>query len=71
MHARISKEQEMQITALASPCPFAKWGMDILGSFSLANAKKKFIIIAVDYFTVWIKVEALVTIITDKVISFL
>lgn len=36
--------------------------MDILGPFPLALGKLKFLIVLVDYFIKWIKVEALVKI---------
>ncbi|KAL2228596.1 UNVERIFIED_CONTAM: Retrovirus-related Pol polyprotein from transposon 17.6 [Sesamum indicum] len=32
-------------------CPFDQWGIDIVGSFSPAQAQKKFIIAAVEYFS--------------------
>ncbi|KAL0444301.1 UNVERIFIED_CONTAM: hypothetical protein Slati_2152800 [Sesamum latifolium] len=32
-------------------CPFEQWGINILGSFPPATAQKKFIIMAVEYFT--------------------
>ncbi|KAK3008069.1 hypothetical protein RJ639_013512 [Escallonia herrerae] len=38
------------------------WGMDILGPFPLASAQRKFVIVAIDYFTKWVEVEALATI---------
>ncbi|KAL0386440.1 UNVERIFIED_CONTAM: hypothetical protein Slati_4602200 [Sesamum latifolium] len=40
-------------------CPFDQWGIDILGPFPLAVAQKKFIVVAVEYFTKWVEAEAL------------
>lgn len=47
------------------------WGMDILGPFPVATAKKKFLIMAIDYFTKWIEVNSLAKIITKQVVQFL
>ncbi|KAL0411713.1 UNVERIFIED_CONTAM: Retrovirus-related Pol polyprotein from transposon gypsy [Sesamum latifolium] len=32
-------------------CPFDQWGIDILGPFSQAATQKKFIVVAIEYFT--------------------
>lgn len=45
--------------------------MEILGLFPLANRNRKFIILVVDYFSIWVKAKALAIITTDKIISFL
>ncbi|CAN1318888.1 Pol polyprotein (Fragment) [Linum perenne] len=46
------------LQANVSPWPFAKLGMDILGPFPEASGKRKFLIVAVDYFTKWVEAEA-------------
>ncbi|RDX96119.1 gag-pol, partial [Mucuna pruriens] len=56
---------------MASPWPFCRWGVDILGSFPLAPGQIKFLIVAVDYFTKWIEAEPIATIPTKKVKKFL
>ncbi|XP_073051360.1 uncharacterized protein [Primulina eburnea] len=40
-------------------CPFDQWGMDIVGPFSVARAQKKFLLVAVDYFSKWVEAEPL------------
>ncbi|KAK3027190.1 hypothetical protein RJ639_042456 [Escallonia herrerae] len=55
---------------MRSPIPFAMWGMDILGPFPLAFAQHKFVIVAIDYFTKWVEVEALATIMKKKCEDF-
>ena len=55
------------LTSLSEPYPFARWGIDILGPFPQAQGQKKFIIVAIDYFTKWIEAEATAQI-TDRVI---
>lgn len=44
--------------------------MDILGPFTKAIGKRKFVLVVVDYFTKWVEVEALVEITTNKVLYF-
>ncbi|XP_056695741.1 uncharacterized protein [Spinacia oleracea] len=42
---------------ILNPIPFAQWGMDIVGPFPMAAGGRKFLIVAVDYFTKWIEAE--------------
>ncbi|VFQ73394.1 unnamed protein product [Cuscuta campestris] len=42
--------------------PFARFGIDIIGAFSVAQGGKKFVMVAIDYFTKWIEAEAMATI---------
>jgi len=44
--------------------------MDILGPFSPDKGQVKFLIVAVDYFTKWIKAKLLTTITTQQVQQF-
>jgi len=60
--------QELQ--GIVSPWSFAKWGMDILDPFPLGRGQTKFMIVAVDYFTIWIEVEALTKITAQQVQTF-
>ncbi|XP_074353957.1 uncharacterized protein LOC141692898 [Apium graveolens] len=52
------------------PIPFAIWGMDILGPFPIASGQRKFIVVAIDYFTKWIEAKALAKITTNKIAQF-
>ncbi|CAL1380475.1 unnamed protein product [Linum trigynum] len=45
--------------------------MDLLGPFPTAKGKRKYIIVAVGYFTKWIEAEALALIIAQQVTRFL
>ena len=60
-----------ELTAIFCPIPFAKWGMDILGPFVLAPGQKRYVLVAVDYFTKWVEAEAVRGIKTKDVISFI
>ncbi|KAK6151566.1 hypothetical protein DH2020_014201 [Rehmannia glutinosa] len=42
---------------MSAPCPFSKWGIDIVGPFPVASGQRKFLIVAVDYFSKWVEAE--------------
>ncbi|VFQ80773.1 unnamed protein product [Cuscuta campestris] len=46
--------------------PFARFGVDIIGAFPVTQGGKKFVIVAIDYFTKWIEAEALANITTQQ-----
>ncbi|KAL2237799.1 UNVERIFIED_CONTAM: Ribonuclease HI [Sesamum indicum] len=52
-------------------CPFDKWGIDIVRPFPPAQAQKKFIIVAVEYFSKWVEAEAVAKISEKEVINFI
>ncbi|GKU93134.1 hypothetical protein SLEP1_g6759 [Rubroshorea leprosula] len=56
--ARIQHQPSNPLHLVTAPWPFAKWGMDILGPFLEAKGKKKYLIVAIDYFTKWVEAEA-------------
>ena len=58
------------MTPIFSPWPLAQWGIDIMGPFPPGKKQLKFIIIAIDYFIKWVKVELVTTITEAKIISF-
>ncbi|VFQ82993.1 unnamed protein product [Cuscuta campestris] len=51
--------------------PFARFGVDIIGAFPIAQGGKKFVIVAIDYFTKWIEAEALANITTQQCKKFI
>ena len=59
------------LTGIHSPVPFAKWDMDILGPYTPASGGRRYIFVAVDYFTKWVEAEAVKGIKTKDVISFI
>jgi transposase InsO family protein len=67
--SRIMKTAPEKLTPLTSLWPFAKWGVDIVGPMPLGKGSRKFLVVAVDYFTKW--VEALAAITTTNITSFL
>ncbi|XP_048493207.1 uncharacterized protein LOC125493742 [Beta vulgaris subsp. vulgaris] len=69
-HGNIYQKSSNYSTLVLFPLPFAKWGMDILGPFPIAAGQKKFVIVAVDYFTKWVEAEAMRDITTNDVKGF-
>ena len=52
------------------PWPFSQWGLDIMGPFPTAVRQLKFLVVGIDYFTKWVKTEALATIMEKNIQSF-
>ena len=59
------------LTNISSPWPFSTWGIDILGTLPSRKRQVKFLLVALDYFTKWVKVEPLAVIIEEKIQSFI
>jgi hypothetical protein len=69
--SRIMKTSLEKLTPLTSPWPFVKWGVDIVGPMPVGKGSRKFLVVAVDYFTKWAEAEVLATITTTNITSFL
>ena len=50
------------LNPISSPWPFAQWGLDILGPFPRATGNRRFVLVAIDYFTKWAEAKALTNI---------
>ena len=50
------------LVCISSPWPFTQWGIDIVGPFPTTPAQKKLLLVATDYFSKWIEVEAFASI---------
>ena len=61
-HALLIHQPVGHLNPISSPLPFAQWGLDILGPFPWATGNRKFVLVAVDYFTKWVEAEALANI---------
>ncbi|GKU99600.1 hypothetical protein SLEP1_g12423 [Rubroshorea leprosula] len=59
------------LSSLTSPWPFAQWGVDLLGRFIKGKEGCTFLVVAVDYFTKWIKAKPLSTTTERKIEEFL
>ncbi|GAV62408.1 rve domain-containing protein/RVT_3 domain-containing protein, partial [Cephalotus follicularis] len=64
-NSNISRRPSQPLTSITAPWPFAQWGMDFVGPLPIATSQRKFLIVAVDYFTKWVEAEPL-AIITEK-----
>jgi len=64
---RLSVEK---LTTISSSWPFAQWGIDIVGLLPQGKGQIKFLLVAIDYFTKWVEVEALTTITETRIRSF-
>ena len=69
--AHVHHQPSTPLTTMHSPLPFATWGMDILGPFPKATGQHKFLLVAVDYFTMWVKAEAVASITKREVRKFI
>jgi ribonuclease HI len=69
--SRIMKTSPEKLTPFTSTWPFAKWGVDIVGPMPVGKGSRKFLVVAVDYFTKWAEAEALATITITNITSFL
>ncbi|KAL2226183.1 UNVERIFIED_CONTAM: Gag-Pol polyprotein [Sesamum indicum] len=70
-YATLIHQPATPMEPLKIACPFDQWGIDIVGPFPLAQAQKKFIIVAVEYFTKWVEAEAVARISEREVINFI
>ncbi|XP_056698721.1 uncharacterized protein [Spinacia oleracea] len=57
--AHLIRRPSQRLTPITSHIPFAKWGMDLLGPYTMAPGGFRYVIVAVDYFTKWVEAEAL------------
>ncbi|GKD27849.1 reverse transcriptase domain-containing protein, partial [Tanacetum coccineum] len=67
---KAARNPQQNLTPITSPWPFYKWGIDIAGPFPEGPCKVKFLIVAIDYFTKWIKAKAVATITGNQVKKF-
>ena len=66
-YGNVQQVPREKMTAITSPWPFAQWGIDIMGPLPQGKRQVKFLLVAIDYFTKWVKVEAPATITEVKV----
>ena len=64
------KQPSEELTPMTAPWPFAQWGLDIMGPFPIGVRQLKFLVVGIDYFTKWVKAEALATIMEKNIRNF-
>lgn len=60
-----------EMIAISSLCPFARWGIDIVGPFIKTKGSNQFLVVVVDYFTKWVDAEPLSKITECEMIHFI
>ena len=61
-HTHLIHQPVRHLNPISNPLPFAQWGLDILGPFTRATGNRRFVLVAIDYFTKWAEAEALANI---------
>ncbi|XP_026445179.1 uncharacterized protein LOC113345668 [Papaver somniferum] len=59
-----------ELNSVLSPWPFLKWGIDIVVPFIPGTKKRKYLIVAVDYFTKWVEEKATANIADTDIFTF-
>ncbi|XP_021594341.1 uncharacterized protein LOC110601499 [Manihot esculenta] len=62
--------EEAAKSSISSLWPFSQWGIDILELFPKTVGQKRFVIVAIEYFSKWPEVEVVPSITAQKVIDF-
>ncbi|GKC01835.1 reverse transcriptase domain-containing protein [Tanacetum coccineum] len=71
VHKPIPRNPQQKLRPITSSWPFYKWGIDIAGPFPEGPEKVKFLIVAIDYFTKWIKAKPVATITGSQIKKFM
>ena len=61
-HAHLIHQSVGNLNPISSPQPFMQWGLDIIGPLPWATGNRRFVLVAVDYFTKQAEAEALANI---------
>ena len=69
--APVLKSPVQDLISIASPWPFAQWGIDIVEPLPTALTKKKLLLVVTDYFSKWIEAEAFSSIKDKDVTQFI
>jgi hypothetical protein len=69
-----AKQQHVPAQALRTippSCPFAMWGLDVVGLFRIAPGGYKHILVAIDKFTKWIEVRPIAKVTSEEAVKFI
>lgn len=61
---------DVELKSIVSPWPFAVWGIDLIRKLPKGKGRVKYVMVAVDYFTMWVEAEPLATITVGKLKEF-
>ncbi|GJZ93589.1 reverse transcriptase domain-containing protein [Tanacetum coccineum] len=65
-----TRSPQQKLSPITSLWPFYKWGIDIVGPFPKGPGKVKFLIVAIDYFIIWIEAKLVATITGNQIKKF-
>lgn len=68
--ANLTHAPPTRMTPLHSPIPFSQWKIDLVTDLPATVGNKKWLIVAIDYFTKCVEAEALVFTTQDQIIKF-
>ena len=72
VHGDLKHMSPMLLHTMTSPWPFSTWGIDIIGKIHpIALNGHEFILMAIDYFTKWVKVALYRVLNSKKVVQFI
>ena len=69
--APVLRSPAQELISITSPWTFSQWGIDIVGPLPTALAQKKLLLVATNYFSKWIEVEAFASIKDKDVTQFI
>lgn len=55
---------------VSNPCPFSKWGIDLIGLIPKGRRSASFAIVAIDYFMKWLEAELMTKITKANTFGF-
>lgn len=70
IHANIPRISSTELTSIVTAVPFARWGIDIVGPFPTASQGRKYLFLAIDYFTKWAEAEPVSSISQECAVKF-
>ena len=70
-HAHFHVAPVEELSTIMSPWLFSKWRIDHLGPFLFTSGRVKYLIVVIDYFTKWVEVEPLSTIMVAQAQKFI
>ena len=68
--SNVPRQPSEYLSPMMASWPFAQWGLDILGPFSLGTRQMKFLVVRIDYFTKWVEAKPLTKITQQNAKNF-
>jgi len=72
VHEDLKHMPPMPLHTMTSPWPFSTWGIDIIGKIHpTASNGHEFVLVAIDYFTKWVKATSYKIVNSKKLAQFI